>query len=409
MLNNISNLFNWIYKNKNLWLRIFILIVLTRFICLNIYNWNHGNTGKPGIQYYIDSDRYIEGAEKLLHCEPLDYIQIQYSGYIAIIAFVKMFGLGLEFVIIIQLLMAILSSWFLYDMGKSITGNKIAGILAVGLYLANPFITRWHLYILTESLYTSLLILSLWIINKTVKKRTLKFYILSFIIVCINTSIRPNGWILLPMMFCFFIIYSKYNWYIKLAGTFTIITFFLMCVIYIPILNHAIQKVGSDELPINKELEKGVVIWGHNELCLNMPKDTNTGNRNWTESNSYIFKHPFACFKLAIYRVLSELLQINHPWYSVKYQIRILLWLFPAYLLAIIGIMYFKNKVGIKVAIFIILAHILIIALTWSEHDNRFLNYFLPLIYLLSGCGLYFILKKIKFPIKKMKDIKTVM
>jgi len=394
MVKKILIRIQWLTQHKNLCIGIFALIIIMRFGFLNYYNWHHGNTGKAGVQYNIDSYRLLEGAEHFLDDGTLGYKQIDYSGYLIILAFVKLIGLRLETVVIIQLIMALVSSWFLFDLGKRITGSSLAGIIAAGLYLANPFICIWHLYILTESLYTSLLIISVWALARAVQKRTIKYYLLSIAVVCITASIRPNGWILFPIMFCAFLVFSKLKQYIKWSGVFIIIILFVLSISSLPILNKAVQNVALEEAPINKVLTNGEVVFGHEELRLEMPEDSSLTNKNWTESYMYIIRHPLACGKLAVYRITSELFQINRNWFSLAYQIRMWFWLLPAYLLAIFGFIYYKKQATMKIVLIIIMAHLLIIGLTYADHEHRFLNYFLPLIYLFSACGSVYLLNK---------------
>jgi 4-amino-4-deoxy-L-arabinose transferase-like glycosyltransferase len=378
---------DWVYRNKGICLGVIAALALIRFGYLIYYNWTCGNTGTSGVQYYVDSYRYLDGANQLLKHQPFGHKQVEYSGYIALLAFVKWATLPLEVVIAIQVIMALVSSWFLYDMAKSITGSRAAGIIAFGLYLANPFIAVWHLYILTESLYTSFLIIVVWSIGRALQQGSYKFCLLAFSMVCITATIRPNGWILFPTIGCLLILKSKYKPLIKYTGTLAVITLFAVGVACFPPSNKVIQNVEKG-VAMNDLLTNGEVVWGHKELRLNMPQDSALQQANWTSSYMYILKHPFACTKLGAYRISSELLELNRLWYSTKYHILLLLWLWPAYLLAIIGAVRFKSSVNVKTALFIILGHLLIIALTYAEHEHRFLNYFLPLIYLLSACGI---------------------
>ncbi|MBI4647093.1 MAG: hypothetical protein HY738_11010, partial [Bacteroidia bacterium] len=81
MLRKITGWFDWFLQNKQVWICIIMLMIMTRYGYLLYYNWNFGNTGKPGIQLYEDSDRYTEGAERIMHLSPLNDQQINYTGY----------------------------------------------------------------------------------------------------------------------------------------------------------------------------------------------------------------------------------------------------------------------------------------------------------------------------------------
>jgi len=399
-------LFDWLTQNKKMCLALILLLILLRFGYLNYYNWHYGNSGQPGVQYYVDSYRYLDGAQNLLQNQPLGHKQAEYIGYIGLLAFAKWAGGSMGAVVVFQVLMALLSAWFLYSMARKITGSKFAGMAAIGLYLANPFITVWHLYVLTESLYTSFVIISVWSIVKACEKRVFKFYILCFIVILTTATIRPNGWILMPIMFSAFILNSSLRPYMKYAAISLVAITFLIGVACIPASNQIIQKVEGS-VTMNDLLMRGEVVWGHPELRLSMPEDTAVKKQNWTSSSGYIIGHPFACTKLALCRVSSELLEVNRPWYSLRYRILLFIWLWLAYILAIIGWINYRKETNVKVALWIVLGHILIIALTYAEHEHRFLNYFLPLIYLLSACGVTKLIKMFILPVKLERSSKA--
>lgn len=385
---------NYLNKYRRWILSVIIVTVVIRFAFMIYYNCTHGNTGKPGIQYLTDSYRYIGGADRLLAGEALDYKESQYSGYIALIAFVKLLFNSLEILIALQILMALISSLALFSLAKLITESNIAGVFAVGLYLLNPFITSWHTYIMTESLYTSFLIITVWSINNSIENKTVKNFVLSFIIVCITASIRPNGCVVMLVMFCFYIIYFIRNTYLKYACVFIFIVVFILTIVYLPVFNNAIQKIGTEKIVINEVLLNGEVIPDHKELRIVMPKDSTLINKNWTLSIFYFAKHPYACIKLATYRVATELLQIRRPWYSVKYSLRMFFWIWPAYLLAVFGIIFYRKKTSIRLILSVVFTNIFVIALTFADHESRFLNYLLPLIYVISACGFSGLIKK---------------
>ena len=403
MQNKILILYNNVFKFKNAIFYIVLILILFRFVEINCFNWNHGNTGTNGIQYYIDSYRYIEGSEQILKNELPGEKKIEYLGYVFLLAIIKKIGLSFFAVICIQLFLALLSSSFLFDITKSITKSRLISLFAVGFYLANPFINVWHLYILTESLYTSFVIISAWFIIKSVERKKISFYILSFIIVCITASIRPNGWILFPLMIGCFLIFLNYKWYLKILFAILIALVFVMGIALIPSLNKIVCNVGSSQTSISKVFISGEVVWGHKELRLKMPEDSTLAYGNWVNGYSYIFKHPFICGKLAIYRVANELWQINRSWYSFEYKLRLFYWLIPYYLLAIIGVLFLWKNRNIKIVFSIIIAHLFIIAITYGEHEHRFLTYFLPLIYVLSSCGIFILYKYILKIIYKLQ------
>ena len=157
-----------IVLNRKIIKYIFLIAIMFRFFYLNYMNWKYGyfTTGIPGVQYWMDSDRYLLGAESILNNTDVIGRGNQYLGYIIFIALFKFISLPIEFVIIFQVIIAIIAAFTLFNLAKYITGNSISGYVSISLYLLNPFITTWHTFILTESLYSSFVIFSCWAFYK---------------------------------------------------------------------------------------------------------------------------------------------------------------------------------------------------------------------------------------------------
>jgi hypothetical protein len=384
--NKLYRLLEWYRANVRLIYFLVIFLALSRFFYLNYINWTSGElcTGQGGIQYGYDSFRYLDGADKLINHQDFILGEDKYTGYIFLIAFVKSVGLDLSFVLIIQLMFALLAALALYDIAKSVTQRKIMGLIAAGFYLINPFIAQWHLFIHTESFYSSMLTISAWSIYKAIQKNNLKFYIISLIIVFYTALIRPNGWILVPVFFVFAILIQKINFKIKVIAVISVITIFLLMVVYMPIFKNDINGVKTGDLFL-----KGEIIWGFTDLRLKMPSDNNSETSYQKFGAGYVLKHPLAVTKLMMMRVTAELLPVFRPKNSTKFIIRFLLWMLPAYILSILGAIFLRKNINILLILSIIISHLLIIAVTYSEQEFRFLIYILPLIYLMATFGIF--------------------
>ncbi len=140
-------------------------------------------------------------------------------------------------------------------------------------------------------------------------------------------------------------------------------------------------------------LENGITVWGHNELNLNMPKDSVINRTDWTAGFSYVLKHPLASTKLACMRIWYSIIHIR-PFHSVEYKTHVLIWILPAYLLTIIALVKFWRRKLIKLGFWFIATHLIVIALSYAEHDSRFDIYILPIFYLISGISLGLLIQK---------------
>jgi hypothetical protein len=130
-----------------------------------------------------------------------------------------------------------------------------------------------------------------------------------------------------------------------------------------------------------------------------MPQEPELKNDNLADGVKYILRHPFASIKLGVVRAGYTLIHIR-PYHSFEYKLRVLFWVIPAYLLAIGGFLFFKKEKISLAALLIIAGHLLVVALSYAEHDSRFDIYILPIFYSLAGAGFVGITK---WGIKKFK------
>lgn len=372
-----------IFRSKRRLIFILILVFsILRFFWLNYINWENGSisNGQPGVKIWLDSGRYTYGAEKILSGMELEGREKQFFGYIIFLTFFKFFNIPLEYVVSFQIIIALLASFLIYTLVLQATKSEFGALFSASLFLNNPFIVQWHQYILTESLYTSFLVFCFWGFFKLYENFSFKNIAKSLFFVLITLSLRPNGWILIPIFV--WIIVNRYFKNYSIFILFSIFLLFAMMAALIPGLKNQIQITTPVE-----NLQKGVTVWDHPELYINMPQEPDLDITDWTSGVKYIFKHPFASLKLGLTRIGYSLIHIR-PYHSLKYQIRVLLWIIPAYFLFIIGLFFVRKNPIYKIGILIILSHLLIIFLTYVEHDSRFDIYILPVFYVLSGVGL---------------------
>ncbi|HOZ30405.1 MAG TPA: glycosyltransferase family 39 protein [Bacteroidales bacterium] len=393
---------NYLQKNKNLIFYIILSISVICFLYLNFINWQSGkiSNGEVGVKYWLDTERYIGGADKIINGDDLTGRDYHYTGYMMILALIQIMNLPSESIVIIQISFALFAAYLLFDIGKLLTNSKIAGLVAVALFLCNPFIVKWHLYILTESLYTSFVVISFWSFAKVLTTKKLKYYLVSIAILLITMSLRPNGWILLPIYIIVVIISLKISNKYKILSGIGAFGIFVLLLSFVPVFNKNIQLTS----PVDN-LQKGVTVWGHDELNIEMPQEPEIDKSNWTSGFEYVIKHPLASIKLASYRAGYTLIHVR-PFHSTGYKLRVLFWIIPAYIFAFIGLWFYrKNKLGLT-GILIIAGHLLVIILSYAEHDSRFDIYVLPVFYLFAGGGIASIKNLLEFKLR-IKRIKS--
>lgn len=302
-----------------------------------------------GISHGGDSSRYVDGAENLLQGVPLQGTQIFYTGYIALVAFCQFIGIGLPGVVAAQILLAALACVALFDLGRNLHG-RTAGLIAAGLFAANPDIARWHVFILTDSLYISLVILSVWCVHAAARRKG-RWYVLAAFTLLAAISVRPNGLFLMAAALVYLIapaISRKTLLWLVIPG----IILTLLC---------------------------GAII--HLRFYRSKPSDLTAGF-------GVVSARTLRSLSRAPSHLAVELIHAR-PFYSLKHNLAVLATLPFLYLFALIGLKRHRERSLIRLVVIVIITHLLVVAATYADwSDGRYLLYILPLICLLSSCAI---------------------
>lgn len=342
-----------------------------------------------GIRPASDTIRYTQGAENLLRGGPLSAHETTVLGYISVVALCKTLGAGLLGVIAVQLVFAALTVAAQYDLGKHLGGFS-CGCLAAFLLAANPDIARWNGYILTDSLYTSLLTIALWSLYQATQRKGF-WYVLASVVVIFAASIRPHSWILLPVAASYWILSAPVSPGKKSVALASFLVCASLAALLLPPLINGVRgnleaatgaPVDSQE-NIASMMSQGMVVWGYKEWDLKMPP----AESKQLSATAYFAHHPGAVLRLFATRVGASLAHVR-PFYSKAHNALVVAYYFPLYIFAVIGFVGTPNRslcwlLGAAMA-----GNLLFVALTWADWDGRFLNYILPSITVLGACGM---------------------
>ncbi|HEY6190424.1 MAG TPA: glycosyltransferase family 39 protein [Pyrinomonadaceae bacterium] len=358
------------FSERRGWVAAFVLISL--FLLTNV-----AILLTVGIHMGGDSLRYVGGAENLLRGSPLQERQSHYTGYLLLIAFCRVTGIGLPGVIAIQLLMAGLAAFALYDLGRKLHGES-AGLFAAGLFAANPDIARWNAYILTDSLYISFVTLAVWSVYKAFELGR-HWYVLAVAVLVAATLIRPNGSVLILVSLLYLSSYLKPG-----TRSWLVISAILLASILgaLVVLRFYTLQYSDNPVIALRYGTTGIGEWG-----VLMPSEPGPFAGEWTDLIGYVARHPLASLRLCATRVAIELVHAR-PFFSFKHNALLLATLPVIYLLALMGLKLNRNRALTRLIVLTITAHLAVVAATYADWDGRFLLYALPLICLLSSCAL---------------------
>ena len=102
-----------------------------------------------------DSMFYFSGAK---HITELSSFERLYSGYIFLIYFSQIISNSGILMVVIQSIFVIISAYALFSLAQD-SGGSLASWVSVSFYLLAPMLSQWTRYILTESIFYSLIYL----------------------------------------------------------------------------------------------------------------------------------------------------------------------------------------------------------------------------------------------------------
>lgn len=331
-----------------------------------------------GVRIGGDTTRYVNGAQRLLQGEPLVGKESSYAGYAALMAMSQVAG-DMHFLVGVHVLLAAAAAVALYDLGTHLAGG-VGGAAASLLFIGNIDISRWHAYLLTDSVYISFVVLTCWTAWRAWHHGGVWNATLAAITAAAAASIRPNGWILLPIVASLVIWRGLDRRSHRIAAVAVVGAAFVLGAAGIRGFRTAIEY----EYP-GRWLRAGLVVWGFDGWKVNMPPDSARVAGDWVADASYVLRHPMASTTLAAARVAAEAAHVR-PFYSRAHNALIVIGLLVIYPAALAGLFRWRSEPLTVLSTAIIASHLLIVSLTFADWDGRFILYVFPLLTLFAGC-----------------------
>jgi hypothetical protein len=350
-----------------------------------------------GIHPANDTERYMGAAMDILAGQPVEGKVANYPGYNTFIALTMFFGGGSTSIVLFQMFVSLVAAVTVWKIGALIFGNA-PGFIAALAFAAYPTLQQWNFYILTESLFISLLIISIYV---SITARTWPHFIVATCIVLFTVTIRPNGFIVLIAVLA----YMAHVLWIRDKKVYLVILIIFSAAIAIFAFN-TIDDMASQET-ILTFYEEGVVIYDYQSTKENIAFHATTCRAvDSTVGQIFCFFkiHPLTTVNLIISRFGSFILHVR-PYWSDFHNIFSLVTLIPIYLLAITSFFGAKSQnpeAWLLVTVFFLQATI--VSFTIADWDGRFLDVVLTPIIILASGGLFSIVRKIMRQLTRSKE-----
>ncbi|MGH9386153.1 MAG: glycosyltransferase family 39 protein, partial [Vicinamibacterales bacterium] len=277
-----------------------------------------------GVRTGGDTGLYLDGARRLIEGEPLIDREPSYVGYVALVALCQSIGVGLTGLVIVQVAMATASAGAVYRLAHELGGPRAAWI-ATALLTIDVETNRWHVYVLSDSLYLSVFTGSVWLVARaTQAPRNWSRYAVAAAGLILAGLIRPEGWFVIPAAAMFWVVSGFQSRVTQAgAGLAIVVASTLLVVVVAPRLTGNLSAVGPGEM-----LRRGQTIWEYDGWRLTMPAASSGGSGGDSARGAvrYAIEHPIKTVELMAARVAVHLAHIR-PFYSTLHNTAIVIWL----------------------------------------------------------------------------------
>ena len=345
-----------------------------------------------GVEFGLESSKYIEEAQFVLDNHHLSQSRyLFYFATIAVIALAKILHLGLYGALLIIMVINLACYLYLFKALRNLFSSRMPALLTVGILLSFWPFQSWSLFLFTECLFYSL-VLVLFSHLLLFQKLDGKFLIRTGLILCLLTITRPLG-----ILFC---VPTLLFVFFKLSKRQRLI-FFLAGLLFLVLLNFVVQVVftTTSDWNMTRALTEDSII------C-DMPRNDATSHLDLTQHPNqfyqlfYYVTHNFSHFAgLALIR-LKYFFLLTRTYYSSFHNIYLIVYLIFIYGGILTGLKRMTRFLSPSMnwflfsSIFIFAATI---ALQCDDYHNRFFLTLTPFLVVMAVIAYWPLIKRITF------------
>ncbi len=343
---------------------------------------------KHGIKVVNDSHRYMEYANNLLeHGTYIDQHNKWYLTYVLFISGCFKLGLGVTGVVILQTL---LSGFAFFLLSRAVQDHypnqKNIGIILLALLIFWVKLSEWNFYVMTESMYISLLCVFVALLLKAQQKR-INWYLVPPLVPILFFT-RPSSLAFFgATVFVLVIIKLKAS---SKSGWFKSLIVLLAIIPLIVLGEYMLQTFDMTSVYNRGELVYAYGLYPsypHQGLMVITPPEhlfipSPEYPKIW-QLISYIVGNPLFFTKLAFGKTCYFIGNAK-PYFSWAHNIFIIGILWPLYFLAIKKALVIRDRLVLFTLSFVLL-NVVIVVLATEDWDGRFLLPVLPIIFIHSA------------------------
>ncbi len=336
---------------------------------------------KFGVQVVFDSHRYIADANRLLAGGDFRLSYISYTLILA--AFLKLTGAATG-VVWLQMIFSLATLFAFFKLAHRLFDNTTIAFGAGLLLIIWPDYQQWNLYVHTESLYVSAIIL---VFSRLITAQKGWHYSQLALLLIFLMFLRSNGF----MVSLAVISYIASDFWLKRGYRlrWLVAALFFGGIPVLVFLAHFFLSNSSGFYSFTGHLISESVIQGYNSVRVERRGEVALVGSPLHQIIQVVCSEPAFFFKRSLQRLLFYWGQVR-PYYSTPHIWAICLFFYTQYLLGMYGILKGQLQTPLLTAIVIFgalnTAMVLVSGVDW---DNRFMMPMLPFVYLTATAGLY--------------------
>ncbi len=364
--------------------KVFIILWLY-LLASSLLLWHYG------IQTHGEAEKYIHDANNILSGSPLrnGIFSIFYIGYSLLISFFVKFNISFLFVGILQCLLSFVAATCMYKLLIQAGIHKKISFAFLIIYLLCYPIQKWNFYLYTESVHTSLIVITFYYLYCILSKVSTNWFT-PIILLLLIIFTRPVGIIFIATL----LISILYWLFVNKMKTYACIGLILLLgLLYFFIFSPYSTYINPDSLR-------------RMEIICQVPEKAITStyheyNKEGIRSVFFVIKNEigFKAFFINGMKKLGIFFGMIRPYYSLQHKGLLLIYLL-LYPLAIIGLFIKKSKEEIRYiksfSIIYIIFTSLLIFITCDDWSNRFISPMFSFVLFLAAFGSDKILCKFK-------------
>jgi hypothetical protein len=336
-----------------------------------------------GIRFASDTPRYLNAADTLLKGNWPGSVQVNYLTYDLLVAFHLWSGLGNAGIVLTQVLLTSVAAYCLYRLALKMYGRQ-TGLLAAFLYIGFAEIHTWNYYIIPESLFLSMTIISLFLVTEW---RGWWSVPLSLLVLTLTFGLNPHS-VSILLAVALYLVLTLWNQRMHK----TLLVVLGIIVVLSPIVVNLVGRF-ADQYNLVANFLEGTVISAYKESAIKTPVNISAQLQDVSNPLFYMLllikESPMYFFQVLGMRLWYFFLHIR-PYYSKVHNCVILATLVPSYALAAVGVLSRTSYSRERLMLLTVCGfQTVVVGLTFATWGGRYLLVLLPIVFLFAAHGMY--------------------